>query len=159
MIGGAFNISVTDLFIAATASLLVILALSRPNPPIDLPVQADLVASCAIHEAGEPEALVMRLADSSAETEAIARIHDSDELSDFAAHPELPPRLLYVIALVPAEDGTLAASCLQWARDDIVRTHNAAERVRSDRNPTAQPDPAIFALVPALPNPSQMETP
>lgn len=149
MINGASGIAMTDLFISATAALLIVLAISRPQPPQELPIQADLLARCVM-DADAPVALEITRAAMIGEDapvdETQARV---DAPGGLAAVPEelsLSPGLFYMIALVPDAAGVLRSDCFHWARDEIVRAYNDTLSDRSEEGETG----ALFTLSPAL---------
>ena len=45
-ISGAMGSAMTDLFVSASAALMLVLAVLRPDPPVVTPIQADITAHC-----------------------------------------------------------------------------------------------------------------
>lgn len=150
MTGAGLNIAATDLFISATAALLVVLAVLRPMPPVDLPTQADLVGHCTMDAEARPVALTLGVPEREVAPPHI-EVHNPAELAQAPRTLGLAPRLFYVIALVPDAGGRLASDCLRWVRDDLVRPHNSRMSLSEPAN-SALGTRAIFTLVPTVPS-------
>ncbi|MGR3804780.1 hypothetical protein [Marinibacterium profundimaris] len=134
MRSGAIGIALTDLFVSASAALMLVLAVLRPDPPVTTPLQADITAHCtetgglpALEIPGDPPILVESPAD----------------LAALPARLDLPPRMFYALALAGGPGRTVPASCLAWASADLVRALN-----RQVASPGYDGPPAIFSLGP-----------
>ena len=131
---GALGLAMTDLFVSASAALMLVLAVLRPDPPVTVPLQADITAFCT--EIGGRPALIV-------DGPPSVTLTAPDDLAALPGRLGLPLRLFYSIALAGAPGRPLPAACLSWATTDLVRAHNAT---------VARPDyagpPAIFSLGP-----------
>lgn len=111
------GIVMTDVFVSATAALLMVLAVARPSPPTPLPIQAEITVSCETSNQG----------DFVFETWP-THIFDADRRpimspQDFAfavRKMALPPALLYKVVVVGTETSGLSAGCLQALKTDII---------------------------------------
>ncbi|WP_428925337.1 hypothetical protein [Marinibacterium sp. SX1] len=124
----------TDLFISASAALMLVLAVLRPDPPVAPPIQADITAWCTT--AGQRPALLV-------ETDPPILVQGPADLAALPGRMGLDPRLFYTLALAGSPDRPLPASCLAWATRDLVRALNA-DIARPDHTGPA----AIFSLAP-----------
>jgi hypothetical protein len=120
----SFGVAVTDIFICASAALLVALALSRNTPEVPVPIQADIVATCPPADAVEAGGarLALRAPKGAATPVPVG------SPADLAAAPDalgLPPRLYYTLAVTAGEGAPLSAACLRWVQDGLVRRYNA----------------------------------
>ncbi|MEL6958744.1 MAG: hypothetical protein AAGL89_07325 [Pseudomonadota bacterium] len=130
------GIVMTDLFISATAALLLVLAVARPSPPVALPVQADLSVTCVPTDAGSVAFQVSPFEPKGAEA-SIELVHDIETPSDFvrAVHDLSPEtRLLLKVALSVAHttDGSQHASgltCLRVFQQDFMRPLNREPQI------------------------------
>ncbi|MBB95901.1 MAG: hypothetical protein CML68_15070 [Rhodobacteraceae bacterium] len=133
------GIAMTDLFVSASAALMLVLAVLRPDPPVTTPLQADITAHCT--ETGGRPALVVP-----GDTPVI--LQGPADLAALPARLGLPPRLFYALALAGGPGHPIPASCLSWAATDLVRALNTQ---------VARPDyagpPAIFSLAPIAVDP------
>lgn len=137
------GIVMTDLFISASAALLMVIAVLRTTPPIPVPIQADIVATCppaAILSAREP---VMSMRPGGREGATI-KVGGPGDLASLPADLGLRPRLFYSIGVIAGEGAPLSAACLRWAQDSLVRTYNRKIDELTRRG-TARP---IFGIVP-----------
>lgn len=125
-------IAMTDLFVSATATLMVVLILSQTERPTPLPVQADLVAFCPTEE-GEAFAVVPvsavivgadRLRTSMVDTLALS---DATGLAAVLAKiAGAEPRSFYSIGLAGTAGRPVTAACISRLQNTIVRMHNQA---------------------------------
>jgi hypothetical protein len=132
---GNVSIAMTDLFLSATAALLIVLAVLRPTPPVTLPIQADLVARCTLETNGV-EVFDPRQTDRPA-----ILIDRTRALSSVPERLGLAPKLFYTIAL--SDPQGVSADCAQTVLNGYVRAHN--EAVQS-LNPGTKASRAIFTL-------------
>lgn len=146
MTGAAAGIVMTDLFVSATAVLLLVLAVVQPTPPVQLPIQADLVARCL--EAGQGSGAQLALSAGTDPTGPGVLITDPADLVGTPARLGLPPRLFYTIAVVGTQARPVTAACLSLVERDFVRAHNDS-LIRADRRSGAPR--AIFAVAVAVP--------
>lgn len=117
----------SDLFISATATLLLTLAVLNDHPDDPVPPQADLIARCA----NDGLALMLRGAGDDA---PVHRVAQATDLGRAAAVLRAPARLFQSIALVSA-DRVLPVECLDRALR-LVRDWNiAADEVATDVAP------------------------
>ena len=149
MTGAGLNIAATDLFISATAALLVVLAVLRPTPPVELPIQADLEGYCTLDVEARPVTLVLGVPGHAVDAAPLS-VREPAELAQAPTLLDLAPGLFYMIALVPGRDGRLLSDCLTWVRDDLVRAHNAS-MLQPELSSTAAGTRAIFTLAPTIP--------
>lgn len=132
LISGAMGIAMTDLFVSASAALMLVLAVLRPDPPVVTPIQADITAHCT--ESGGLPALAIP-------ADPPILIESPADLAALPARLGLPPRLFYTLALAGGPGHPVSASCLTWATTDLVRALNT-EIAR----PGYDGPPAIFSL-------------
>lgn len=143
----AAGMAATDVFLAATAALLLVLAVSAPNRPLRLPIQADLLAMCDAFSV--PPVLVLRGAQPPEDGAAWPEIElkSPSDLVDAPAQLGLDARLQYAVALIPDADGVLPMTCVVFLRNDLIRTHNASLSQPDGRGPVytlsvvANPEP------------------
>lgn len=136
----------TDLFISATAALLLCLAVSRTTPDIPLPVQADLILSCpAPNSPMATPFLVVLAADPGG---IVASVGNPDDLAAVPGVLGLPPALFRTIAVMGTASAPVSASCMRRLTEDIVRPHNARLAAKP---PAAGLSQAVFAVAPILP--------
>lgn len=134
--GDGAMIVMTDLFLSATAVLLVVIALSEPDQPSDVPIQADLVALCpaTVTPAGVPQLLAVR---------DLSRLEvgPAEEVNrvPISVHEDLPEALaaladngapgvegaaLLRIALVDFPGHPMTAPCFRVLAVDVVEAYN-----------------------------------
>ena len=136
----------TDLFISATAALLLVLAVMQPTPPVPIPIQSDLLVRCPEPDAAEKWPLALYAA---ANPEAPPLLVDRPaDLGLAPARLGLPPRLFYTIALQQPIDSPVSAGCLSFVVRDLVRRYNRS-LTESDRDSVHQR--AIFSIAVAAP--------
>ena len=116
LLSGALGLVLTDLFIAATATILMLLAVLRETPDIPIMIQADLRMTCV---AGGGFMLSRLDRD-----DTVISVTGAAQLGPAIASLDIRPRLFQTVALVPGPDG-LAANCLAQAQE-IVRSWNAS---------------------------------
>jgi hypothetical protein len=145
--GTGIDLVMTDLFVSASAALMMVLAISRPTPDVPLPIQADLIATCPSAStilSSDTEQPALHVFPSNAPTD-MDRVSASDPESLWGLPQffDLPPRLFYTIAL---KDGAepVTSACANWALNDIVRAANKAADTRSEQFETRPPP--IFGL-------------
>lgn len=131
---GAMGIAMTDLFVSASAALMLVLAVLRPDPPVTPPIQADITAWCT--ETGGRPALRV-------DTDRVILLETPEDLAALPARLDLPPRLFYSLAIAGDADNPIPATCLAWASADLVRALNA-----DVARPGYAGPPAIFSLGP-----------
>lgn len=142
----AHGIVMTDLFVSATAALLLVLAVLQPIPPIRLPIQADLIARCPDGDPAPATPLAL-VAGSDPDGPSVSALGPT-ELGAAPVRLGLPARLFYTIAVEGTAGGPVSAACLDWITRDFVRAYNGA-LAEADR--LTQPR-AIFAVAPAVPD-------
>lgn len=116
LFSGPIGIVLTDIFLAATAAILLLLAVLQDNPDIPLPVQADFVLQCG--RDGE-----FRLSVAGDETPMVV-LPDASEIGAAVVAMATAPRLFQTLALIQGEDG-LPAACLQSATSAVRRWNTA----------------------------------
>lgn len=119
----AQGLAATDVFLAATGALLLVLAIAAPYQPQRLQIQADIVATC--NAASEPPILTVWATAGTIETDEYSQIA-LEGLADLPGRLGLTPRLQYTVALVPDAAGTLPMACVSHLRDGLLRPHNAS---------------------------------
>lgn len=110
------GIVMTDVFVSATAALLMVLAVARPSPPTPLPVQAEITVSCETSEQGDYVFHTWP-----------THIIDADRRpimspQDFAVavlQMALPPALLHKVVVIGTNTSGLPAGCLQAFKTNI----------------------------------------
>jgi hypothetical protein len=142
-ISAGFGIVMTDLFISATAALLMVLAVMRNHPPTPVPLQADILARCENGEGANP-VLVM----SKQGGDARFTIGKPEDLGAVPALLGLPARMIYMISLESGPDTPLATQCLRWAKFGIVKSWNDLLRDTPEDAPASH---AIFMIAPVTP--------
>lgn len=110
------GIVMTDLFVSATAALMIVLSLLQTNPIARLPVQADLFARCS------DENLTLALTD--VKRTRIVLVEKAADLLKIPVELELPPQLHYSVAFQPGPNG-LFANCLEHATRRIFGVYNS----------------------------------
>lgn len=133
----------TDLFVSATASLLVVLTLVRPTPPLPMPIQADLLAFCP----PDPKGTIVFVAAARPAGPRFA-VAQPDDLAAAPARLGLKPALLYAVAVTSESGAGVDAACFARVRDDLVRARNSTVAA-ADRK--AAGPRAIFAAALAVP--------
>lgn len=119
---GGFGIVMTDIFVAATAALLLTLAVARPEPPVSRPVQADLVVLCPRVEQGD---FVLLAADTAKKARPpMVAVTNPADLARAVEKLGLPPRMFYTIALAASPARPMQAECLRTFQRKIVDKHN-----------------------------------
>lgn len=144
---GGFGIVITDLFVSATAVLLLVLAVARPTPPQALPIQADLLAGCSPSsvtgsESETPIAVFHANGGNSSPGEGIP-VKSAEEMSLVPGLLGLPARLFYSIAIVGQPDAPVTADCLERVSRQLVRAHNEALTIGATGADAPRP---IFAV-------------
>nr|VFJ90503.1 MAG: hypothetical protein BECKH772A_GA0070896_100229 [Candidatus Kentron sp. H]VFJ91680.1 MAG: hypothetical protein BECKH772B_GA0070898_100209 [Candidatus Kentron sp. H]VFJ98293.1 MAG: hypothetical protein BECKH772C_GA0070978_100209 [Candidatus Kentron sp. H] len=121
--GGVLMLAMTDLFVSATATLLVVLTLASPDSPTPLLVQADLVMLCSEPDAGSAEFALFPASAVAFRKEAgtlrpgttIHTVSDQTGMARAVAAMELPAKPMLTVALAPAPDRPLTATCFATA--------------------------------------------
>lgn len=146
--GAGLMLVMTDLFVSASATLLVILSLAKNKVPDFLPVQADLVALCPEKAGG---AFRLMTAVQAAEVQTGTRpfplgvpVRDANDLRRLAELPGLFPALLHVVALAGSASTPLDAACLIRFRREIITAQNNALTSAEPREGLRR----IFTVVP-----------
>ena len=145
------GIVMTDLFISATAALLLCLAVSRTTPDVPLPVQADLILSCPAP--GAPKATPFQVALASDPDGPKVSVGTPDELAAVPGGLGLPPAMFRTIAVRATEAAPVSATCLRRLTEDIVRPHNSN---LATKPPAVGLSHAVFAVGPVLPATSKV---
>jgi hypothetical protein len=125
------GIAMTDLFLSASAALIVALALSSNTPVMTIPIQADLLFLCpSIHQ--EEKRYVMFQGESlETGNEGGLTIGESDlgyfgtmhEFNQALSASHLVPRLFHVAALANSDSHPLTTTCVK-AMTRMVRRNN-----------------------------------
>lgn len=146
-IAGGLGIVMTDLFLSATAALLVVLAVANPTPPVPMPIQADLVATCPERNGGVVGHFILR---SAAEPDGpTAVVSKPEDLSEAVSVAGLQAALFYSVALIPRVGTPVSAACLSRFTTDIIRAHNSGlSRAKAERGDLM----AVFAVNTGVPN-------
>ncbi|KAA5598225.1 hypothetical protein [Blastochloris sulfoviridis] len=132
----------TDIFIAATSSLIMALAVSRPHEPVRLPIQADLVSFCP--RAGQAAFLVVAADAVTRSAPRTVAAADAADLARAVGLLGLPDRPFYTIALASTPSRPPGPRCLREFQRDLVDRHN-----RDVIEPDAPPDARmIFTVTP-----------
>lgn len=139
------GIVMSDLFISATAALLIVLALAQPYKPKEVPIQADLVAYCPPLDTPRPEYRI--LIHSANEPEAAVSLHKSEELGGLPSGLLLEPRLFYSIALVEKKGHPLTPTCLKWVQQNLINPWN---RSLQEKPPVQEGSRAVFSATASL---------
>jgi len=140
----------TDVFVSATAALLLCLAVSRTTPDVPLPVQADLILTCPAPDALKTTPFQVALA--SDPDGLTAPAGNPDELAAVPRVLGLPPSLFRTIAVRATEAAPVSVTCLRRLSEDVVRPHNAR---LATKPPATGLSHAVFAVGPVLPNPTK----
>lgn len=149
------GIVLTDLFISATAALLLVLAVARPSPPVALPVQADMRAICYETTDGGVGFELAAFADAAppvseapvADAPAM-RIQTREDFARATRALQLSAQLFVKIALTSDAQGPAGPTCLRVFEQDIMRPLNREPNI--DLNGTIVRVPTIaVSLVPA----------
>ena len=122
IVSQASALAMADLFISATAALLMVLAVSQPFEPLPLPIQADLLASCPENKDGAGKSAVIRPWGETAGEPREVRI--AADLANAPAALGLPPKSYYLLAVVPGADGVIAGRCFSFVANDLVGRSN-----------------------------------
>ncbi len=142
-------IVMTDLFISATAALLIVLAMARPQVPTDLPVQADILGFCPPMKK-EQGYLIVSAAEFDRQTATLPKTASQvvvDALDAFelaVSNLGFSQHLFYSIALVSGENRPLTPACVKHFSDVLVGKHN---RSLSDKS-VIPGSRAVFAVEP-----------
>jgi hypothetical protein len=116
----------TDLFVSAGATLLIVLAVTREVPEDVLPVQADLVATCPPSEdIARGDGTLLVRAGGASETAQPIPVEGVAQMAVLPAALGMPARTFYTITLT-SDAAPVTAACLDWVQEDLVRAHNAA---------------------------------
>ncbi len=142
--GSGFLVVVTDLFVSATATLLVVLALAKKQTPQSIPVQADLVAICPSKADGPFYMTTAALALKNGGPDSGRLVGRAKDLELLANLPGLFPAMLHIVALSGTISSPINAECLVRFRRDIVAAHND-ELARTADQPGFR---RIFSVVP-----------
>jgi hypothetical protein len=130
--GGALMLAMTDLFVSATATLLVVLALASPYPPKPFPVQADLVMLCPESGSATKEfvlfpASAVTFREKGGTLRPVTTIHfvrNHRELSRIVSAMKLPAKHMLTIALAPSTGRPLTANCFATVSRQLVSRYN-----------------------------------
>lgn len=116
------GIVLTDVFVSATAALLIVLAVAQPSPPAPLPIQADIAVTCRTADQGE---YVFQILPTHTTATDKVLIRSALDFAVAVHQMNMPAALLYKVAVI-GEDGTpLASGCLQAFKTDVVWPLNA----------------------------------
>ena len=145
LMSGGLGVAMTDLFISAGAAIVMVIALSRPTPRVELPPQADIIATCpeASTFQGGDGAIVMRR--DAADTTSAVPVVSPEDLAATPATLGLPARLFYTIALEDTPNQPVSAACLRWVQNDLIRAHH---RRLLERDPAYRTRRCVFSLAP-----------
>ena len=126
--GASFGIVMTDLFLSATAALLVVLALANEIPATKIPIQADLISYCVTNETMHGD-FELRLG-KTLEGPFSYVVRTPKDLALAPVALGLPPRLYYTLALMSSNVAgdsskkTFLADCAAWADRKIISKWN-----------------------------------
>jgi len=148
--GEGTGIVMTDLFISATAALLLCLAVSRTTPDIPLPVQADLIALCPTPNSPDGTPYIVALASDPAGISA--KVGSPEDLAAVPRLLGLPPALFRTIAVMATSASPVSATCVRRLTEDIVKPHN--DQLATEPA-AAGSSRAVFAVGPVLPATAQ----
>ena len=143
--GEGTGIVMTDLFISATAALLLCLAVSRPTPVVPLPIQADLVLVCPVLNYAKAPFVMSRASDPNGIS---VEVGSPEDLAKAPKALELPPSLFRTIAVMATAQRPVSATCLRRLTDDVVRVHNSRLATTPATDGLSR---AVFAVAPVLP--------
>lgn len=118
------GIVMSDLFISATAALLIVLALAQPFKPRELPIQADLIAHCPADETPQDQYSIA--VQSATQPEPHVSVSEATDLGTLPGALLLQPRLFYSVALVEAKGHPLTPTCLKWVQQKLIKPWNKA---------------------------------
>lgn len=121
------GIVMTDVFVSATAALLMILAVARPSPPTPLPIQAEITVSCETSEQGDY--VFQTWPTDIADTER-RLINTPRDFAVAVKQMALPPALLYKVAVIANDHSTLPAGCLQAFKTIITWPLNRGPAIK-----------------------------
>ena len=138
----------TDLFVSATAALLIVLAVARTSPPVPLPVQADVIATCITNEDGTT---FFEVSKSEGPPEMSYQAQSSAEFAQSVVLLNLTPALFHTVAILPQVDRPLSAECISEFTVRIVREHNRAASTAEFSQDAAR---TIFSVI-ASPTPTE----
>lgn len=131
LVTGATAIAITDLFLSATAALLIVLALARPDSPVPVPIQADLVAFCPEENSRQASMLLVAAQSSiAAKSEGLVlagpktQLSKPEELVIVFQELGLAADYFFNIALVGAVDRPVTIDCIRFLNRSIVDAHN-----------------------------------
>ena len=129
-------IAITDIFLSATATFLVILALSATDPPVAAPVQADLLVACPtapnwLTGSGSDMLIVDAtgiLVDGNAAA-AVSRaswrlFRDEATFSRALEAVATRAKMLQTLGLFAMRGRPVTADCLDRLQNVLVRSHN-----------------------------------
>lgn len=107
----------TDVFVSATAALLMVLAVARPSPPTPLPIQADITVSCETSEQREYifQAWPTHILDAVRHTILIP-----EDFAIAVQQMNLPKALLYRVVVIGTNTSGLPAGCLQAFKTAVI---------------------------------------
>lgn len=111
------GIVMTDVFVSATAALLMVLAIARPAPPTPLPIQAEITVSCETSEQGEYvfQAWPTHILDAERRT-----ILSPEDFAVAVQQMNLPKALLYKVVVIGKNVSGLPAGCLQAFKTAVI---------------------------------------
>jgi hypothetical protein len=113
----------TDLFVSATAALLIVLAVARPSAPVPTPVQADVIATCKTEDEGN---MTFEVSTPERELEATFQLGTAEEFAQSVQMMNLTPSLFYTVAILPLPEQPVSVQCITEFTGRIVREHNRA---------------------------------
>jgi len=131
LLSGASAIAITDLFLSATAALLIVLALARPDVPQPIPVQAELIAFCPETNSNRSANIhigrvedIRKSEENLSHSGSLARISKPEELGAGLRDLEVPAALFLNIALVSGPKRPISLDCIRFLERSIIGAHN-----------------------------------
>lgn len=143
-VSAAGGMAMTDLFISATAALIMVLAVARPFEPVPLPVQADFLAFCVPMDetSGDQQQFDVMVHAFGSVPDAAITILEPADLAELPGAFDMKAQPYYSLAVTQAPMGeVVAARCLQQVLFDLTRPYNASLEHLPRRAPDAR---AIF---------------
>jgi len=116
LLSGSLGVVLSDLFLASTSAILMLLVVLRDTPDIPVPIQADILLACLPN--GEFLLSLPNVDDASQSLSGL------QELGSAVLALSPSPRLFQSVALVPGSDG-LSATCLNHAEKAVRRWNSS----------------------------------
>ena len=125
------GIAMTDLFLSASAALIVALALSSNSPVRNIPIQADLLLLCPSVNQDEKRYVMFQGESIETGKEGDLTVGESDlsyfgnmhEFNQALSAASLVPRLFHIAALANSDNHPLTTTCVK-AITKLVRSNN-----------------------------------